>query len=96
MKTYFALLITYGAPQVKLTTIWPDFLSHMSERTLKTRASQQALPFPVLKGESQKSEILVDLRDLAEYIDKVRDEAIKLHRRMAAAPIPDNYQQTPQ
>lgn len=91
MNTYFALLITYGKPQVKLSVIWPDFLPHLSARLLKARASQQELPFPVLKGESQKSEVLVDLRDLAAYIDKTRAEAIRVHQRMGATSTPDTY-----
>lgn len=93
MNTYYALLITYGKPQVKLSVIWPDFLPHLSARLLKARASQQELPFPVLKGESQKSEVLVDLRDLAKYIDDTRDEAIRVHQRMGATSTPDTCQQ---
>lgn len=85
MNTFYSLLITYGKPQVPLKEIWPDFLPELSERTLKARARHQQLPFPVLPGKTQKSVYLVDLRDLAEYVDSTRAEARRQHEAMAGA-----------
>lgn len=86
MNTYQGLLIAFGKPQVALEIIAKDFLPPMSDRTLKVRASNQQLPFPVFRTGSQKAPWLVDLRDMAEYIDSRREEAIRHHQAMAAIP----------
>ena len=84
MNTYHSLLITYGKPMVQLEVIAKDYLPPMSDRTLKVRASSQQLPFPVFRLGSQKAPWLADLRDVAEYLDSQRDEAIRQHKAMAS------------
>ena len=76
MNNYQSLLITYGKPHVPLAAIAKDYLAPMSDKTLKVRASNHQLPFPAFREDSQKGPWLVDLRDLAEYLDKRRVEAL--------------------
>lgn len=85
MNTYHSLLITFGKPHVRLEDIAKDYLPPMTEKTLKQRASLQQLSFPVFRAGSNKSPWLVDLRDLAEYLDAQREEAIRQHEAMAGA-----------
>lgn len=92
MNTYTALLVTYGRPQVPLTVIGKDYLPEMSERTLKARAATQQLPFPVMRGESQKATFLVDLHHLAKYLDDLKAEAEATHGRLASSASPRIYQ----
>jgi len=92
MNTYTALLVTYGRPQVPLTVIAKDYFPEMSERTVKTRAATQQLPFPVMRGESQKATFLVDLHHLAKYLDSLKAEAEATHSVMASIASPRTYQ----
>ncbi len=51
-------------------------------KTACKRAAYQDLPVPVFKGGSQKSQWLVDIKHLAEYLDKASADARETHRKM--------------
>ena len=83
MKVYTALLITYEKPHVPLDVIARDYLPHWSDREVKRRAKVQNLPFPVFRESSQKAAYLVDLKDVAAWLESMRESATQLHQRMA-------------
>lgn len=73
--TRVELLAVYRAPVVQVESICEKYLN-LSWHTAKTRAALNALPFPTFRmSESKKAPLLVRVGDLAEYIDKQRDEA---------------------
>lgn len=84
MRTYTAMLITYGKAHVPLSTVAADYLPHLNDRELKRRAKVQALPFPVFRGESQKAVYMVDLHDVAEWVDGLKKQARYDHEAMAS------------
>ena len=54
-----------------LENVVEDYLSHMSLEIAKRKAVKQELPFPVIRlGEKQKASWMVNLADLAVYIDQ--------------------------
>ena len=84
MNTYFALMAELQKGFVPLESICADYLG-MDYKTALRLASTQQLPVPVFKAGSQKSPWLVSLHDLAEHIDKRREEAKKNHKAMQGA-----------
>lgn len=76
LDTGFALLMRYRAPVITLETAIKDFLPHISIEQAKRRAGVQTLPFPAFRAEaSQKSPYLVNVADLATWLEKSREEA---------------------
>lgn len=84
MRTYTALLVTYGKAHVPLSTVAADYLDHLNERELKRRAKVQALPFPVFRDASQKAPYMVDLHDLADWLDGLKEQARNDHEALAS------------
>jgi hypothetical protein len=73
--TRVELLAVYRAPVVQVESICEKYLN-LSWHTAKARAALNLLPFPTFRmGDSRKAPLLVRVGDLAEYIDKQRDEA---------------------
>ncbi|MDM1274047.1 MULTISPECIES: pyocin activator PrtN family protein [Acinetobacter] len=71
INTYTMLVMRYMSPVVPLEDVVEDYLSHMSLEIAKRKAMRQELPFPVLRlGEKQKASWMVNLHDLAMYIDQ--------------------------
>ncbi|WP_238928566.1 pyocin activator PrtN family protein [Vibrio sp. S17_S38] len=82
--THYLLLAQFGNRSLILIEEIAEDLLGLSVATAKKRASNRALPFPVLRlGESQKSPWLVHIDDLVKYIDaktiKARNEWILLN-----------------
>jgi hypothetical protein len=70
MKTIFMLLAQFEKPVVKLSEICEEYFG-LSVQTARLRANAGLLPVPAFRS-SQKSEYLVHLEDLANYIDERR------------------------
>lgn len=74
MNTVFLLMAEYGQATVPLETIAKKYLN-ISLAEANRNASKQSLPFPVFRAPSQRSPWMVNIADLAEWIDKQRDKA---------------------
>lgn len=86
LNTYTMLVLRYMSPVVPLENVVQDYLSHMSLEIAKRKAVKQELPFPVVRlGEKQKSSWMVNLSDLAAYIDKQTALAQHDHKAMNGA-----------
>lgn len=79
MKTSFLLLAQYGGRTViPLDLIARDFFGGQSPAKLQRKITTGEIALPLFRSErSQKGERGVHLADLAAYIDKQREEALK-------------------
>ncbi|WP_224798197.1 pyocin activator PrtN family protein [Idiomarina abyssalis] len=76
MKTLLLLLVRYERSPVPLSEICKEFFG-IGEKQAAMMAASQALPVPAFKlRESERAGWMVDLRDLAEHIDKKRRQAL--------------------
>ncbi|EOV7450044.1 hypothetical protein GCM10007938_08630 [Vibrio zhanjiangensis] len=73
MNTIFLLMAEFNTAVVPLSLISEKYFG-LAPRTAKDRATANRLPVRVWR-ESQKSEYLVSLIDLANYIDEKRKAA---------------------
>lgn len=81
-NTYTILMMRYMSPVVPLENIVADYLG-MSLEIAKRKAVKQELPFPVVRlGEKQKATWMVNISDLAVYIDKQTALAQQDHKAM--------------
>jgi hypothetical protein len=87
VNTAFLLMAQYGGKAViPLEDIRRDFFDHMSPEKMKRKVTTGALPLPVIRSEdSQKSWKGVHVMDLANYLDKQREAALKEFERMNPA-----------
>ncbi|QQU41087.1 pyocin activator PrtN family protein [Morganella morganii] len=77
MNTTFLLMAEYGTSQIPLAIVAKKFLNITKDYAEK-KANLGELPFPVYRDTtSQKSIRMVHINDLAEWIDKERNEAKK-------------------
>lgn len=77
VSTYFALLAEFGTGQIELERAAPKYFGVSDEREIKRRAAAQRFPVKVFRTGSQKSPWLVSAADLADHIDRAREEAQK-------------------
>lgn len=83
LNTYQMLFIRYMSPIISLETVVSDYLNNMSIEYAKRLASKQELPFPVMRlGEKGKATWMVNISDLAQYIDKQVAVAQQDHEAM--------------
>lgn len=77
--TLFLLLAQYGGKTVvPLDVVARDFFGHLSERKLLQKCLRGDIPLPIVRIEiSAKAARGVHLSDLAAYIDKRRQAAIR-------------------
>lgn len=81
MKTVFLLLAEYETQDVPLALICEKYFG-MKEREAIRKASLQQLPVPAYRCGSQRSPYLVNINDLAAYVDTMRAQARKDHEKM--------------
>ena len=82
-NTYSMLFARYLSPIIPLEIVVNDYLDYMSLEIAKRKAVKQALPFPVIRlGEKQKASWMVNLADLAVYIDQQSALAQHDHKAM--------------
>lgn len=85
IDTSFMLLMRYKAPVVELEQIRTDYLSHLTTDAARRRATAQSLPFACFRADkSNKSPWMVNIIDLANWLDKAQAEAKKDWSRMNA------------
>lgn len=85
INTFSMLCMRYMSPVVPLELVVNDYMNHMSIDVAKRKAHKQELPFPVVRlGEKQKASWMVNLADLAVYIDQQTALAQHDHKAMNA------------
>jgi len=85
MQTTFFLLAQYsGRSDVPLEDVARDYLG-LDARTAKDRAARGKLPFPAWRAPSQKAPWLVNISDLAVWIDRERARAERDRLQQVAA-----------
>ncbi|QYJ79403.1 pyocin activator PrtN family protein [Shewanella acanthi] len=85
MNTAFLLMAQFNKAIVPLEQISKDYFA-LEPRTAANYAKAGKLPVPAFRGgEGNKAPWLVNVNDLAAYLDKQRDEAKKdqIHNRAA-------------
>lgn len=77
MNTLFLLMAEFnGRAAVDIAEIGPKYLGITDKAKLSAKARTGQLPFPAFRAEtSQKAPWLVNITDLAEYLDRERDKA---------------------
>ncbi|WP_156829773.1 pyocin activator PrtN family protein [Methylovulum miyakonense] len=75
-NTFFALMAEYETAVVPVAVVAKKYFNH-DERKAKQECLRQGYPFPVFRLGSNKSEWMVSITDLAQYIDQARDKATK-------------------
>ncbi len=71
----FLLAARYKKPAIFLEDVILDFMPHLTIDAANRRANKQTLPFPVFRSDSGKSPWLVNISDLAAYLESRRDAA---------------------
>lgn len=84
MNTVFLLLAEFETSQIPLELICKKYLA-MDYRPAARAAAVQQLPFPVFRGGSQKSPWLVNVNDLADYLDAQRAKGLSDWQKMKTA-----------
>lgn len=75
MNTVWLLMARFEKPSVPLDQVCEEFFG-MKEKQARMLASAQSLPVPAFKlRDSEKARWFIDVRDLAEHIDKQRQAA---------------------
>ncbi len=75
MNIAFALLARFESPTVELKTISEEFFGY-TPKTAEQKAKAKALPVPTFKlRDSERSPTLVNVADLAAYIEQCYSES---------------------
>lgn len=79
LNTAFLLMAQYnGRAIIPLADVCRDYFSHLTPEKLMRKVMSGQIPLPIVQIErSQKSARGVHLQDLADYLDKRRQEAKK-------------------
>ncbi|EEB44695.1 hypothetical protein PROVALCAL_03202 [Providencia alcalifaciens DSM 30120] len=81
MNTVFLLMAEFETSQIPLATIAEKYLK-MSSTTAERKANAGELPIPTYRlNDSQKSPRIIHVNDLAEYIDRQRNDAVAEFKR---------------
>ena len=84
MNTVFLLMAEFGMADIPLEKVATKYLG-LDIRQCKRAAAMQQLPLPCYRAGSQKSPWLVRVTDLADYLDKCREQAARDWHAMNAA-----------
>ncbi|EMM9996555.1 pyocin activator PrtN family protein [Morganella morganii] len=77
MNTVFLLMAEFGTSQIPLNIVAEKFL-RLTPSYADKKANLGELPFPTYRDDrSQKSQRMIHVSDLAEWIDKQRNNAKK-------------------
>ncbi len=81
MKTSMILLAQYETAVIPLERVRDDYFDGMTDRAFKRSLADGRIRLPVTRmAGSQKAARGVHLNDLAEYIDRQREEALRTLR----------------
>jgi len=83
-STYFALMAEFNTGDIPLKVCCEKYFG-LSIQKAGSRARAQQLPVPCFRGGSQKSEWLISIEDLAEWLEKMKEEARTDWNRINAA-----------
>ncbi|NCC29986.1 MAG: pyocin activator protein PrtN [Gammaproteobacteria bacterium] len=83
MNTTFLLLAEYNTSDIPLAVVAAKYLG-LNERVAAGKASRGELPFPAYRPGSQKSPWLVNVADLAAWLDSERAKAVDEARKRYA------------
>lgn len=83
MKTFTMLFARFESPTVRLEEISEEFFG-ISAKFAGRHAQKGDIPVPTFRLGSAKSGWLIHLEDLANYIDKQRQQAQKDHQNLTA------------
>jgi len=76
----FLLMAEYETATVPLSQVCEKFFG-MKATTAERKASENKLPIPTFRtAESQKAPRMVHIADLADFIDRQRDESKAIHQ----------------
>jgi predicted site-specific integrase-resolvase len=79
MNTAFLLMAQFNKAVIPIDDICEEFFG-LSKGVAKNYAKAGKLPIPAFRtGKSNKSIWMINVTDLAEYLDKLRDQAKKDH-----------------
>ncbi|MDU1575386.1 MULTISPECIES: pyocin activator PrtN family protein [Pantoea] len=82
MNTMFLLMAEYETATVPLSQVCEKFFG-MKAATAERKASENKLPIPTFRtAESQKAPRMVHISDLAEFIDRQREESKAIHQSL--------------
>lgn len=84
MNTIFLLMAEFEQADIPLDKVATKYLD-LEPAKAKRLAARQELPFPVFRAGSQKSPWMVNINELACYLDKKREEAKKDWQAINAA-----------
>ncbi|WP_053979425.1 pyocin activator PrtN family protein [Marinagarivorans algicola] len=74
MKTTFMLMLEFETTDIPLKDVAKKYFG-LTEVTMGDWARHRKFPFPVFRGGNQKSQWLVSVTDLAEFLDAKKQEA---------------------
>lgn len=75
MNTVFLLMAEYETTAIPLKTIAAKYFGITNDRQLNEKARHNEFPFPIFRSGGQKSDWMVSLQDLAEWLDSQREKA---------------------
>lgn len=75
IDTGLFLAMKYRKPVVLLKDIIPEYLPHLDERTAAKQAAACKLPFPAFRAHGAKSPWMVNVADIACWLDQAREAA---------------------
>ena len=82
MTTAQTLRLIFGNTHIPLEKARSEWLPHISQRKCRELATRQSLPWPVFRPvESQKAEYLVNVEDIADWLDKSRQKPKLIGKR---------------
>ena len=83
MNTNFLLLAEFGTGSVPLVEVAKKYFSHEVGQ-MQSWARAKKYPFPIYRLGGNRSEWMVSVGDLAQYIDSKRDKAAEERAAMGA------------
>jgi len=82
--TSFILAMRYRKPVIMLEEAIKDYLPHLELGAAKRQASTCNLPFPAFRPAGHKSQWMVNVADIATWLDKEREKASNDWHKMRA------------
>lgn len=80
MNTMFFLMAEYETATVPLSEVCEKYFG-LKAATAERKASEHKLPIPTFRtADSQKAPRMVHISDLAEFIDRQREQSKALHQ----------------
>lgn len=82
--TSFLLAMRYRKPVILLEEAIKDYLPHLELASAKRQASACKLPFPAFRPSGVKSQWMVNVSDIASWLDEERAKAANDWQKMRA------------